>query len=454
MKTKNMTTPSIKNSISRPPLRRGLPRKQQFPRTQAMWIIRGFLLIPLALVCVPLAMQAQTCQQGCLGNENTVLGDDALLNNTTGSYNTANGGYALYSNTTGNSNIATGYGALFGNTGGGGNTAIGIDALYYNNGSTNTAVGLAALFFNGADNNTANGAYALYSNTTGSGNTATGGDALYGNTTGSNNSANGSEALLSNKTGSDNTANGVGALYNNTRGNNNTANGVDALFNNTTGFWNTANGDSALSNNTIGSNNIALGFNAGSSLTTGNKNIDIGNTGVAGEANTIRIGTKGTHRNTYIAGVSGVTVAGGVGVIIDTDGHLGTVVSSARFKDEIKPMDKASEAILALKPVTFRYKHELDPEGIPQFGLVAEQVEKVNPDLVARDDQGKPYTVRYEAVNAMLLNEFLKEHRKVESLEATVAKLQSAFKAQAAQIQKVSDQLEADRATQRLVANN
>ena len=167
-------------------------------------------------------------------------------------------------------------------------------------------------------------------------------------------------------------------------------------------------------------------------------------------------------------------MAGGVGVIIDTNGHLGTVVSSERFKDEIKPMDKASEAILALKPVTFRYKHELDPEGIPQFGLVAEQVEKVNPDLVARDEQGKPYTVRYEAVNAMLLNEFLKEHRKVEEqgrklpeqevtiaeqrkgfqasitkLEATVAQQQkeiealtASLKEQAAQIQKVSGQLE------------
>ena len=168
-------------------------------------------------------------------------------------------------------------------------------------------------------------------------------------------------------------------------------------------------------NNTTGSNNIALGFNAGFNLTTGSNNIDIGNTGVAaGESNTIRIGTEGTQKATFIAGISGVTVAGGVGVIIDTNGHLGTVVSSARFKDEIKPMDKASEAILALQPVTFRYKKELDPDGIPQFGLVAEQVEKVNPDLVARDEQGKPYTVRYEAVNAMLLNEFLKEHRKVE----------------------------------------
>src|SRR5206468_4392268 len=126
----------------------------------------------------------------------------------------------------------------------------------------------------------------------------------------------------------------------------------------------------------------------------------------------------------------------GVGVIVGTDGKLGTVVSSERFKDEIKPMDKASEAILALKPVTFHYKRELDPESIPQFGLVAEQVEKVNPDLVARDDDGKPYSVRYEAVNAMLLNEFLKEHRKVEDLEATVAQQQKGFESKIARQQK------------------
>src|SRR5207249_4051057 len=157
---------------------------------------------------------------------------------------------------------------------------------------------------------------------------------------------------------------------------------------------------------------IALGANAGQNLTTGDNNIDIGNAGVAGESNTIRIGTVRTHANTFIAGISGVTVAGGVGVIIDSKGHLGTVVSSERFKDEIKPMDRASEAILALRPVTFRYKHELDPKGIPQFGLVDQDVEKLNPALVARNAEGKVFTVRYEAVNAMLLNEFLKEHRR------------------------------------------
>src|SRR5438876_860042 len=181
--------------------------------------------------------------------------------------------------------------------------------------------------------------------------------------------------------------------------------------------FNTFLGDDALNSDTTGTDNTAIGRDALFSNTTGgSNNIDIGNVGAAGESNKIRIGTNGTHRNTFIAGISGVTVAGGVGVIIDARGHLGTVVSSERFKDQIKPMDKASEAILALQPVTFRYKHELDPKGIPQFGLVAEQVEKVNPALVARDDQGKAYTVRYEAVNAMLLNEFIKEHRTVQEL--------------------------------------
>src|SRR4029434_7577138 len=137
----------------------------------------------------------------------------------------------------------------------------------------------------------------------------------------------------------------------------------------------------------------------------GNNNIDIGNAGKVSDSGTIRIGTTGTHTKTFIAGISGATVAGGVGVIVGTNGQLGTVISSERYKNDIKPMEKASEAILKLEPVTFRYKKEFDPDGIPQFGLVAEQVEKVNPDLVARDDQGKPYSVRYEAVNAMLLNE-------------------------------------------------
>jgi hypothetical protein len=264
----------------------------------------------------------------------------------------------------------------------------------------------------------------------------------------------GEDALISLTTGNNNTAIGFNALTLNTTGFQNTAIGFALRFN-TSGDNNTAIGQAALNNNTTGSSNIAVGFLAGVNLTTGNNNIYIGNVGgSSGESAKIRIGTGGTHTKTYIAGINGATVASGVGVIVGNNGQLGTVVSSEQFKDEIKPMDKASEAILALKPVTFRYKKELDPEGIPQFGLVAEHVEKVNPDLVARDDQGKPYTVRYEAVNAMLLNEFLKEHRKVEEQGVIIAKQQKQIEALTAGLQKVSAQVEMSRRAPQMVNNN
>jgi hypothetical protein len=334
------------------------------------------------------------------------------------------------------------------NLNGGGTTVLGDEALVNNFGVNNTAVGSAAL------NN----------NTSGSDNTAIGEFALVINDTGDNNTAIGAQALENNMTGHENTATGVDALPANTTGFFHTANGFAALLNNTTGNQNTAIGYYALSGNLTGSNNIALGFQAGLNI-SGSTNIDIGNVGVAGESKTIRLGTRGSQRNTFIAGISGVTVANGVGVIIDNNGHLGTVVSSERFKDKIKPMDKASEAILGLKPVTFHYKQELDPEGIPQFGLVAEEVEKVNPDLVARDDQGKPYTVRYEAVNAMLLNEFLKEHREVQKQKATITRLKQDFQSKLAEqqkqiaaltatVQRVSAQVEVSRPAPPTVEDN
>ena len=396
------------------------------------------------------------------GSENTAIGFEALFNNTTASGNTATGYSALFSNTTGSFNTANGFAALDSNSTGINNTANGADALAFNTtGSDNTATGLQALYANSSGtNNTANGVNALFSNASGGFNTANGLNALFSNTTGNNNTANGVNALLSNTTGSSDTADGASALAGNTTGINNTAMGIAALSRNTTGNSNTASGNSALLNNTTGGSNIAVGDSAGINLTTGSNNIDLGNKGVAGESNTIRLGKKGTQTATYIAGISGSTVAGGVGVLIDTNGRLGTVNSSARYKEAVKPMDKASEAILSLQPVTFRYKKDLDPDGIPQFGLVAEQVEKVNPDLVARDEKGKPYSVRYEAVNAMLLNEFLKEHRKVEEQarinqqqEATIARLEIALKQQEAQIQKVNDQLALSRPTSRLVTN-
>jgi trimeric autotransporter adhesin len=391
-----------------------------------------------------------------IGRGNTAIGTGALLKNTQGGENTACGNAALAANTTGANNTANGVGALFSNTTGSGNTAIGFEALDFNTtGSNNTATGVLALSNNTTGgNNTATGVNALQNNKTGDNNTANGVDALFNNTTGVQNTAAGVNALFGNTAGFNNTANGYQALLSNTTGGNNTANGVRALAKNTTGAFNTASGINALANNATGKNNIALGYIAGANLTTGSNNIDIAAFGMVGESNTIRIGVAGKQTATYIAGISGVTVAGGVGVIIDTKGHLGTVVSSERFKDEIKPMDKASEAILTLEPVTFRYKEELDPDSIPQFGLIAEQVEKVNPNLVVRGEDGKVITVRYEAVNAMLLNEFLKEHRRVEEQGATIVQMKKQIEALTAGLQKVSAQLELNKPAPQLMADN
>jgi len=416
--------------------------------TMTKFIYPAFALF--AFVSIGLSPKARaTCQEGCLGNGNTVLGDDALHNG---------GGFG---------NTAVGSLALFYNTAGFGNTAVGVNALIDNaSGFDNTAIGFGALFYNTTGNeNTATGNNALFTNSTGDFNTANGVQALQLNTTGNNNTAAGYLALELNTAGDNNTAMGGFTLNMNATGRNNTATGFQALYNNTTGSKNVADGVNALQRNATGTHNIAVGYSAGANLKTGNRNIDIGNAGAASESGVIRLGTEGTQTATYIAGISGIAVAGGVGVIIDTTGHLGTVVSSARYKEAIRPMNASSEAILSLQPVKFRYKKELDAHGIPQFGLVAEDVAKVDPDLVARDEQGKPYTVRYEAVNAMLLNEFLKEHRKVEALEATVAVQQKGFesqiaaltatlKAQAAQIQKVSDQLRAQASPPRVATNN
>jgi hypothetical protein len=367
---------------------------------------RGLFLIPFALAWFALSPTAQAQlsppPDGGYPNDTTAEGTDALFSLTTGPDNTAIGFDALFSNTTGDSNTATGSIALMSNT---------------------TGV-----------RNTANGFAALNSNTTGERNTATGRAALTFNTTG-NNTADGHDALFSNATGIRNTATGSFALFSNTTGPNNTAIGYFALFSNTTGNSNTASGYDALLNNTTGVGNIALGNFAGENLTTGDNNIDIGNQGVAGEVGTIRIGAAGTQTAIYVAGIVGTHLPMSTPVFVDAHGQLGTTPSSERFKADIKPMDKASEAILALKPVTFHYKKEFDPDGIPQFGLVAEQVEKVNPDLVVRDAEGKVFSVRYEAVNAMLLNEFLKEHHTVQNLEATVAQQQTNFQSAAAQQQ-------------------
>jgi hypothetical protein len=431
---------------------------------------RGFILIALAVIRFALSPTAYAVtpapDEGYPGGNTAEGGSGTLHSLTTGSNNTAIGSQALFSLTTGDQNTAVGAQALKNNKGDR-ITAIGFQALVNNTtGVDNTAVGWRALFKNtvGGNSNTATGSQALYSNITGFHNTADGFQALFHNTDGPD---------LTN--GNDNTATGWQALFSNTIGVGNTADGAAALSSNAIGNDNTAIGVAALSHNTFGSSNIAIGSNAGINLTAGDNNIDIGNEGVAGEENTIRIGgplgVGGAQPRTFITGISGTAVTGAP-VVVNANGQLGVAASSARFKEQIKPMDQASEAIHALKPVTFQYKKELDPESIPQFGLVAEEVEKVNPDLVAHDDRGKVYTVRYEAVNAMLLNEFLKEHRKVTQLETTVAQQQKKFeskiaeqqkeiealttslKEQASQIQKVTAELELGRPAPQTALNN
>jgi hypothetical protein len=424
-------------------------------------ILVALTLGAFALASVPTAFGVVPAPDGGYPGGNTAEGDNALFSLTTGANNTAIGQAALFTNTTGSNNTANGTDALADNTTGSFNTANGFTALFHNTtGIENTANGLSALQENTTGSfNTANGVDALSGNTIGSVNTADGFLALFANTTGNFNTANGAAALQNNTTGSNNTGAGTQVLSKNITGSNNTAEGVNALFGNTTGNNNTASGEAALFRNTTGSSNIAVGVNAGSNLTIGNNNIHIGNVGVAGEANTIRVGMQGTQTRTFIAGISGVAVAGST-VVANANGQLGIAASSERFKDEIKPMKKLSEALFALKPVTFHYKKEIDPTRTSQFGLVAEDVEKVNPALVVRDKEGKPYSVRYDQVNAMLLNEFLKEHRKNEEQEKTIAELKSGMtalaatvKEQASQIQKVSAQLEASKPAPQVVNN-
>jgi uncharacterized coiled-coil protein SlyX len=394
------------------------------------------VLITLALLCFALVQNTQAVSpppDGGYPGGNTAEGQNALFSLTTGTSNTANGYEALKANTTGinntaigaqalvnntgHDNTANGYQALFKNTTGNWNIAIGSDALHENTTRHgNTAIGFQALFNNtGASWNTANGFQALFKNTTGDLNTAIGGEALFSNTTGDRNTVLGFQALRGNTTGDLNTAIGEVALQQNTIGSSNSAFGKSALYQNTTGNFNTASGAQALQNNTTGHFNVALGAGAGSGVITADDVICIGRA-VAGA----NVG--GTC---FIGNIRGVTTqnANALPVLIDGAGQLGTTSSSKRFKHDIKPIGKASEGILALEPVTFHYKS--DSANIPQFGLIAEEVEKVDPDLVVRDGNGEIYTVRYDAVNAMLLNEFLKEHRKVEQQQATITELKS-----------------------------
>ena len=457
------------------------------------------------------------------GSGNTALGGRALQSNTSTSYNTAVGYGALFSNqaslntalgfdalfrnTTGGFNTAVGERTLFNNTSGGYNTGQGAAALFSNTGSYNTADGVGALFSNtgpaqGCDGcgsrNTAVGVATLFSNQSGYSNTAVGTDALFYNTSGWNNTAVGDNALVDNSA-SNNTAVGTGALVH-SNAESNTAVGAAALP--AAGPYNTVVGAGALNSLVeIGSENTVIGYQAGANTLAppindnilvgayagrlaffGSWNIEIGNQGGGGngESNTIRLGTQfdsgsGSGQNrVFVAGVAGTTLDNGVPVVVDTStGQLGVLPSSQRFKADIKPMDKTSEGILALRPVTFCYQNS--STGTAQFGLIAEEVAKVDPDLVVRDSDGQPYTVRYDAVNAMLLNEFLKEHKKVQAqqqtiesqqaamseLKATVAQQQKSFAQQEAQIEaltsgleKISAQLETSKSARRIVSSH
>jgi hypothetical protein len=407
-KLKTMKTLNLRNSIDRSPLRSGL-------------LFIALALGYFALSPAPNAFGVVPPPDGGYPGFNTAEGQNALLHLTTGTANTALGWLSL-------ENVTTG--------------------------SFNTGVGAGTLVLNSGDQNTATGAAALLLNTTGSFNTANGALALLNNTNGSGNTATGVKALQNNTTGDFNTATGEFALQANSSGGSNTAFGWNALTSNTIGTANTAIGLGALAASTTGSGNIAIGPSAGANVQTASNVICIGSLFGANVSDTCFIG--------HIRGVTTIN-ANAIPVVIDSVGQLGTTSSSRRFKREIQSMDKASEAILSLRPVTFHYKS--DKTNRPEFGLVAEEVAEVHPDLVVRDDNGELYTVRYDAVNAMLLNEFLKEHRKVEKLtknfQATVAQQQKEIQAltvrleeQAAQIQKVSAQLELSKSVPQTVLND
>jgi hypothetical protein len=391
------------------------------------------VLITFTLVCFTLVQNTQAVSpapDGGYPGGNTAEGQAALLSLTSGGFNTAVGFLSLRSDTTN---------------------------------SFNTAVGAGTLLVNTGDSNTATGVGALLSNTTGTFNTANGVFALFSNIDGQRNNSVGFNALASHTTGSYNNAVGAFALYADTAGVSNNAFGDLALNSNTTGTFNTAIGDSALELNTTGSNNTAIGVGALVNV-GGELNTAIGSqagSNVVAASGVICIGANvvgaDVTNTCFIGNIRGTTTQNNdaIPVLIDSAGQLGTVSSSRRFKTDIKPIDKASECVLGLKPVSFRYKIHKDAK--PQFGLIAEEVAQVNRDLVIYDADGRPYTVRYDAVNAMLLNEFLKAHRKVEGLtkefQAAIAQQQKQIEALTAGLQKVSAQLEASKPAPQVVNN-
>jgi len=378
----------------------------------------GFSLVAVllnTLVCAGWA--AAQCGASGPGGGNTKCGTGALTHNTTGSYDSAFGFDALFSNSTGSYNTASGVDALYTNTTGYYNTASGVDALHGNN----------------------------YYPNTGSFNTASGAEALSNNSTGVANTADGFGALFSNTTGGSNTADGVGALNTNFTGSNNTASGWSALSSNTEGTDNTASGATALQRTTTGKYNIGLGSNAGINIVAGSHNIDIGGAGSADESNTIRIGTRGTQKKTYIAGIYGTTAAGGLPVEVTSSGQLVYVPSSVRYKRDIRDIGAASTDLMKLRPVTFRYKS--DPSATLQYGLVAEEVARTYPELVVRGTDGKVEGVRYLEFTALLLNELQKQAKETQQLvdalkqkDASINALSERLTALERQVQTASSQ--------------
>ncbi len=436
-------------------------------------------MILSVLTCFALLPQMQAAPQvapppdGCYPGFTTAEGCNALALLGAGAGNTGVGWYSLFSVVDANFNTGVGAGTLVLNTGDS-NTAVGAAALLLNTiGTENTAVGTDALVYNDTGSfNSAVGVQALFSNTTGSFNTAIGNEALFSNTEGNDNVAIGGGTLVFNNTGSENTAIGRQALIDNTTGDDNTANGFQALLSNHEGHNNTAIGVGALSQNVSGSFNTALGDSAGTHI-TGDGNVCLGY---------FILGETGVDNRTYVANVGGTSqpIGGTVfGVTVDnTTCKLGFQPSSRRYKEDIKAMDKASETLFALEPVTFRYKKQIDPKQHLDYGLLAEDVAKLNPELAIRNGKGEIESLNYGAIYAMMLNEFLKEHKKVAEQQATIAELKSTvaqqrkdfeativqqqkgievltaqIKDQGAQIQKVSAQFQVRKPAPQVVVN-
>jgi hypothetical protein len=440
------------------------------------------VIVLFCLGHLPGAQAVSPAPDGGYPGGNTAEGQAALLNLTSGTFNTAVGFLSLRSTISGDFNTSIGAGALLLNTGDL-NTGTGAGALLSNvSGTNNTADGAFTLFSNTATGNTVIGFEALFSNTTGGTlgttqgfdvgpNVAVGSEALKNNTIGSANTAVGYQALESfvvGNVGTDRgqcTAVGFQALANSDGANGGIANsgfGYQALFHNTDGAANVAVGDQALFHNETGSRNIAIGSTALAVNTTGSFNVAIGvdaGSSINGDGN-VCIGAfsdvsfPAETNTTHIANIGDTPQGGGlvVTVLPGANNELGYVPSSRRYKEDIKPMDKTSEAIFALKPVSFRYKKKVDRGQTPAFGLIAEDVEKVDPNLVARNREGQPESVRYEYINAMLLNEFLKEHKKVQQLEASLAAQRKDFRAAIAELKKETD-LKIQKATAQIELN-